>query len=142
MTYCFICFHNCIVQVVGNPPQTSTWHTTSIRVPSIWPPHNGDMWHTSFIWVPPGGHTALSHILLERCSPLSGCVARISGRKTQAMLSHLRQPVTARIPPPAERKNRNDGKSPPTIFDSRLQNDDDSAITSGTSWQAKKSSHH
>ena len=60
----------------------------------------------------------------------------------QAMLSHLRQLVTTRIPPPVERNDRSDGKSPPTISDSHLQSDGDSAITSGTSWQAKKSSHH
>ncbi|RVW68868.1 hypothetical protein CK203_064646 [Vitis vinifera] len=36
------------------------------------------------------------------------------------MLSHPRQPVTAHVPPSAERKDRSDGKSPPTISDSRL----------------------
>nr|CAN81620.1 hypothetical protein VITISV_021703 [Vitis vinifera] len=82
---------------------------------------------------PPGGHTTLSNILPERRSTLSGYIVRIISRKTQAMLSHLRQPVTARIPLPTERKDRSDGKSPPTISDSRLQGDDDSAITSRTS---------
>ena len=32
------------------------------------------------------------------------------------MLSHLRQPVTIHIPSPTEQKDRNDGKSSPTIF--------------------------
>ena len=54
----------------------------------------------------------------------------------QILLSHLRQLW------PAKRKDKSDDKSPPTISDSRLQGDDDSAITSETSWQAKKSSHH
>ena len=91
---------------------------------------------------PPGGHTTLSNIILGRCSILSGYIVQIIDLKKQAMLSHPRQPVTAHVPPPAERKDRSDGKSPPTISDSRLGGDDDSTITSGTSWQAKKSSHH
>ena len=67
---------------------------------------------------------------------------RIIDCKKQALLSHPKQPVTAHVSPLVERKDKSDGKSPPTISDSCLQGDDDSAITSGTSWQAKKSSHH
>ena len=83
--------------------------------------------------VPSRGHTALSNPLPGQCSPLFGYVVRTYGRKTQVMLSHFRQPVITRISPPAERKDRNDGKSSPTISNSRLQNDDDSTITSVSS---------
>ena len=82
---------------------------------------------------PLGGHMTLSNIIPGRCSILSGHIVWIIDRKKQAMLSHPKQPVTAHVPPPAERKDRSDGKSPSTIFDSRLGGDDDSAITSGTS---------
>ena len=75
----------------------------------------------------------LSNIIPEWCSILSGHIVRIIDCKKQVMLSHPRQLVTAHVPPPAERKDKSDGKSPPTISDSRLGGDDDSAITSGTS---------
>ena len=88
----------------------------------------------------PSGGTRHTQILYPagRCSLLSGYVVRTLGRKTRAILSHFRQPITARIPSPAERKDRDDGKSSPTISDSRLQSDDDSATVSVPSWQAKK----
>ena len=91
---------------------------------------------------PSGGHTTLSNIIPEQCSILFGFIVWIINCKKKALLSHPRQPVTAHVPPPVERKDKSDDKSAPTISDSRLQGDDDSAITSGTSWKAKESSHH
>ena len=73
---------------------------------------------------------------------LPGYIVRIIDRSEQALMSHPRQPATAHVLPPAERKDRIDGKSPPMISDSRLQGDDDPATTLRTSWRAKKSSHH
>ena len=120
--------------IVGNPLDVH------VATPRSIPPC--DTWHASFIRVPPGG-TRHSQILYPNGAlfyqdTLSGSLAV----KKQAMLSHLKQLVTAHISSPAERKDRNDSKSPPMISDSRLQGDSDSAITSGISWQVKKSSHY
>ena len=78
---------------------------------------------------PLGGHTTLSNIIPRRCSILSGFIVWIIDCKKQALLSHPRQPITAHVPPPAERKDRSNGKSLPTISNSRLQGDDDFAFT-------------
>nr|CAN60329.1 hypothetical protein VITISV_015027 [Vitis vinifera] len=67
--------------------------------------------------------------LVRICCPDLGSL----GRKTQAILSHFRQPVIACIPPSAKGKDKNDGKSSPTISDSRLQSNDDSATASAPS---------
>ena len=81
----------------------------------------------------PRGHTALLNIIPGRCSIISGFIVRIIDCKKKALLNHPRQPVTAHVAPPVERKDKSDGKSSPTISNSHLQSDDDSAITSGTS---------
>ena len=111
-----------LLPIVGNPPNVH------VATPRSIPPC--DTWHASS---QSGSPQALSNPLPGRCSPLSGYVVRTIGRKTHAMLSHLRQLVTTHILSPAKRKDRNDDKSSSTISDSRLQNDDDSAITSGLS---------
>ena len=106
------------VVIVGTPLEP-TWHTTSIRINSIHVPQGGHVARQLYPG-PTGGHTTLSNIILGRCSILSGYIVRIIDRKKQVMMCHLRQSITAHVPPPAERKDGNDGKSPPTISDSRL----------------------
>ena len=115
---------------------------TSIRINSIRTPKRTRGAHLYSDPLGGGGHTALSNIILGWYPILFGFIVWIIDCKEQALLSHPRQPVTAHVSSPAERKDKSDDKSLPTISDSRLQGDDDSAITSGTSWQAKKSSHH
>ena len=73
------------------------------------------------IRTPQGRHTTLSNIIPERCSILPGPIIQIIDCSEQALLSHPRQPAIAHVPPPVGRKDRSDGKSPPTISDSRLQ---------------------
>ena len=118
----------------GTPPLSGS--TLSV------PPSQGGHVACQLYPGPSGGHTTLSNIIPGWCYILSGYIVRIIDRKKQAMLSHPKQPVIAHVPPPVERKDKSDGKSPPMISNSRLGGDDDSAITSRTSWQAKKSSHH
>ncbi|RVW91314.1 hypothetical protein CK203_035461 [Vitis vinifera] len=59
------------------------------------------------------------------------------------ILSHLRQPVTTRIPPPTERKDKNDSKpSPPHLPRAVRQPEEMKAISNGArpwkgdSWRA------
>ena len=103
-------------------------------------PPRGHVARTS-IRVPQGEHTTFSNIISGQCSILSSIV-RIIDCNEQALLSHPWQSATTHVPPPVERNDRGDDKSPPTISDSRLQGDDDPATTLRTSWQTKKSSHH
>ncbi|RVW90984.1 hypothetical protein CK203_044164 [Vitis vinifera] len=60
---------------------------------------------------------------------LSRHIVRIIDCSKQSLLSHPRQPAIAHVPPPAERKDKNDGRSSPTISDSCLQGDDAPATT-------------
>ena len=67
------------------------------------------------------GHTTLSNPLPGRWSPLFGYVVRAyEALAVKCGPSHFRQPVTAHIQPPAERKDGDDGKSSPMISNSRL----------------------
>ncbi|RVX05860.1 hypothetical protein CK203_023752 [Vitis vinifera] len=75
----------------------------------------------------PAQHPPMRHVARQ----LS--IREALGGKTQAILSHFRQPVIACIPPSAKGKDKNDGKSSPTISDSRLQSNDDSATASAPS---------
>ena len=72
------------------------------------------------IRTPQGRHTTLASVMPGRQYILPGYIVRIIDRSEQALMSHPRQPATAHVLPPAERKDRIDGKSPPMIFDSRL----------------------
>ena len=105
---------NSHVATLHSIPPCNTWHDNSSRVP------------------PRGAHGTLKSStrtmlsLVRIYCPDPGNL----GRKTRVILSHFRQPVTARILPPVEQKDRNDGKLPPMTSDSRLQNDDDSTTAS------------
>ena len=132
----------------GPPPNTH------VATPHGTPP--GDTWHTNSLSGFPQGSIRHSqtHYLDDplSCSdmffrPNASNLIKSLGRETRTslvyttisifdgtILSHFRQPVTAHIPSPIERNDRNDGKSfPPTIFDSRLQGNDGSATTSAPS---------
>ena len=94
----------------------------------------GHMAHQLSIRIPSGGHTTLSNPLSGRplsCSnmwsgPNASNLTKSLGRETWVILvyiarstfdgtilSHFRQPVIARIPQLAKRKDRNDDKSSP-----------------------------
>ena len=125
---------------VGTTPPNNTWRALlSGATPSGLPRRTRG---APPIRTPQERHTALSDIIPRRCSILLGPIIRVIDCSEQALLSHPWQPATAHVPPPAERKDMNDGKSPPTISDSRLQGDDDPATTWRISWQVKKSSYH
>ena len=101
-----------------------------------------DTWRTPLSGSLREEHTTLASIMPGRQYILPGYIVRIIDCSEQALLSHPRQPATTHVPPPAEREDKSDGKSPPTISDSRLQGDDGPATTLRASWGAKKSSHH
>ena len=83
-------------------------HQLSIQTPS------GGAYDT----LKPTVRTTPSHV--RTCCPILIYTTRSTFDET--MLGHLRQTVTTRIPPLAERNDRNDGKPPPppTIPDSCL----------------------
>ena len=126
--------------VVGTPsPMTRGAYLYPDRP---WPPPQEDAWRTPLSGSPREEHTTLASIMSGRQYILSGHIVRIIDCSKQSLLSHPRQPATAHVPPPAERKDMNDGRLPPTISDSRLQGDNDLATTLKSSWQAKKSPRH
>ena len=129
------------------------------------PPH--DTWHTplsrSTLFVPLRGYVA--RLLFGATLPVPPKRTRgahlYSGPPrgahdtlkyhTRAMLYPIRiycpdhwlqGAVTAHVPLLAERKDKGDGKSPPTSYDSWLQGDDDFVTILRTSWQAKKYFHY
>ena len=109
------------------PPPDDTWRAPLFGSILFVPPkRTRDTSHLS--GSPRGAHDTLKYYTRVMLYPI-----RIIDCKKQALLSHPKQPVTAHVSPLVERKDRSDGKSPPMIYDSRLQGDDDSAITSGTS---------
>ena len=133
-------YFNSIINSVGTPPSmTHGVHSTRID-PGC--PSQEDTWRTPLSGSPREEHTALASIMHGRQYILSKHIVWIINCSKQAFLSHPRQSATANIPPPAERKDRSNGKLPPTISDSRLQGDDGPATILRTSWRAKKSSHH
>ena len=120
-----------LILIVGTPPPDNTWRASlSEATPSGLPKRTRGALP---IRTPQGRHTALSDIIPERCSILPGPIIRIIDCSEQALLSHPRQPATAHVPPPAGRKDRSDGKSPPTISDSHLQGDNGPTTTLRTS---------
>ena len=105
-----------------------------MAIPHSTPP--GDMWHINSLsgFPPEGVRHSQTHDPDDPLScpdmlyePSVSNLIKSLGRETRAILaytarstfdgiilSHLRQPITARIPPPVERKDKNDGKpSPP-----------------------------
>ncbi|RVW67690.1 hypothetical protein CK203_064122 [Vitis vinifera] len=131
------------LQKLDGTPLLRPWNVSNLKQD---PPPPDDTWHAplsgSTLSVPPkrthgahlypgplGGHTTLSNIIPKRCSILSRPIVRIIDCNKQALLSHPRQPATAHVPPPVERKDMSDSKSPPTISDNRLQGDDDPTTT-------------
>ena len=81
----------------------------------------GDTWHiNSLSGLPQGAYGTLKPTVwtipsrVRTCYPILIYTTRSTFYGT--MLSHLRQPVTARIPPPVERKDRNDNKPSPTMM--------------------------
>ena len=74
------------------------------------------------------------YIILTACHSLRSVACRAKGQRGWQ--------VTSDDPSPAEWKDMNDDKSPPTISVSRLQGDDGPNTTLESSWRAKKSYHH
>nr|CAN66464.1 hypothetical protein VITISV_016560 [Vitis vinifera] len=107
-------YSGCSVEVFSieqmEGPPNDTWHTP-LSESTLSVPPRGHVAYTS-IQIPQG-HTTLSNIIFGQCSILSGPIVRIIDCNAQALLSHPRQPATAHVPPPAKRKDRSDGKSPP-----------------------------
>ncbi|RVW27907.1 hypothetical protein CK203_084956 [Vitis vinifera] len=106
-------------QDVGTPPPNNTWCASLFgATPSGLP--KGHVAHSP-IRTPRGGtrHSQISYPSDALSYP--GPIIQIIDCSEQALLSHPRQSATAHVLPPAGRKDRSDGKSPPTISDSRLQ---------------------
>ena len=113
-----------------DPSLDDTWRAplpgSTLAAP---PPPEEDTGRTPLSGSPREEHTVLASIMPGRQYILSGHIVRIIDCSKQALLSHPRQPATAHVLPPAERKDKSDGRSPPTISDSRLQGDDGPTTT-------------
>ena len=142
MTSCFICFHNCIVQVVGNPPRRPRDTPPLSGYPLSGPPTMGTCGTPALSGSPQGGtrhsHIFYSNDALPYPDALPGSVAvkrkpcwvtsdslsqltshRLQSERTGMMASHLPRFLTAAcrmmmiLPSPQGHHDR--PKSLPTI---------------------------